>query len=279
MSLLEKYRPKTFKELIPSKDLDKKIDQLKQSVQNKTPTILYGNAGIGKTTIVHVTANELGYTVIETNSSNERKKENMQQTLKQVQHNTFTPTLFLFDEADGLNYKNNITSIILEILQKTRHPIIMTANNIQKIPYIIQKQCTTIRLYEPNITDIAKRVKEISQKENMKIHAGEISTDIRSTFLKVFYGGEVYDKQNMFNRTKQILQKQVTNINNDDLTWLLDNSSNYTGRNLIEFHELLSLSELYGLHLLKEIPKARNPYITYPYFIKRSSLLKTAQKH
>lgn len=274
-NLLEFYRPKTLKEFIPSKDLDKKIEKIKETIKQNGTVILSGNAGIGKTTLSNIMANELGYTIIETNASNERKKENLEQILRQVQLGTFMPTLYLFDEVDGLNWSSSIISIMQKIIQKTVHPIIMTANNLRKIPQTIQKQCTMIKLYSPNLTDVAQRIREIAEKEGIKPQYGNISSDVRNTILKTFYGGEVYQKEDKFTKIKQIFMKQTKNITKDEMIWIAGNISNfYTGRQLIETVELVADADVYGLALMRELDKSRFGVVRYPYFLKRASLVK-----
>ena len=278
MSLVEKYRPQSFKDFLKPLDFDKKLTKILQCMSQRIPILLAGKSGIGKTTLVYVIARDQGYTVYETNASDERKQENLKQILKRVQMYTFVKTLFLFDEIDGLNWSKT-KSIMIQILKKSIHPIFMTANEIYKIPEIIKKSCQVIPLTEPKLTDIAQRIKEISEKEHITPRYGTISTDVRNTLLKTFYGGEVYQKESQFEKVKQIFLKQTENITKEDIIWMIDNSVRFfSGRSLIEFIELITKADIYGLELLKEREKGNFSTCTYPFYLRRLSVIRKGEK-
>jgi len=248
-------------------------------MSQRIPILLSGKSGIGKTTLVYIIAKDQGYAVSETNASDERKQEDLQHILKRVQMYTFVKTLFLFDEADGLNWYKT-TSIMIQILKKSIHPIFMTANEIYKIPEIIKKSCQVIPLTEPHLTDIAQRIKEISEKEHITPRYGTISTDVRNTLLKTFYGGEVYQKDNQFEKVKQIFLRQTEEIEKEDIIWLVDNACRYySGRSLIEFIDLICKADIYGIELLKEREKGNFSTVTYPFYLRRLSVLRKREKN
>jgi len=277
-SIIERYRPKTLKEFIKSKGFNKKLEKIKLALDKNTPVIIHGEAGIGKTTLVHVLANEYGFKLIETNMSDERKKEDLVLMLRQVQMKSFFRTLFLLDEADGINWTKENTKIMREILTKTRHPIFLTANELKKIPGEIKKICVKISLKPPSLTAVVQRIKEIAEKEGIKPKYGAVSSDVRNTMIKTLIGGEVYEKEDQFKKIKQIFLKQRQDITKDDVIWLLDNSCNfYNGKKLVDFIDLLAKADIYGLELLKEMEKGRYAEVRYPYFIRRASLAQKKQ--
>ena len=272
-SLTEKYRPKILKEFIKPRGFDKQLGKIQLGINENNAILLYGKAGIGKTTLVYVLANEYGYKVIETNMSNERKREDLSLMMRTVQMKTFLKTMFLLDEVDGIKWTKSNTSIMLRLLNKTQHPIFLTANEIRKIPDSIKKICIRISLRSPSLIDVVQRIKEIAEKERIKPKYGTVSSDVRNTMIKTLIGGEVYEKEDQFAKIKQIFLRQRQDITKDDLIWMLDNAFGfYSGKDLVDFIDLLAKANIYGIELLKEINKGRYSDVRFPYYLRRASL-------
>jgi DNA polymerase III delta prime subunit len=113
----EKYRPKTLAEYYMQKNqLDKVkewLDDLsdKSDVDPKPFLILYGTAGVGKTTLAHLILQKYGYEIIECNASDTRSKKQIQDMIGGISgvsialdnKNRFKKTAIIMDEIDGLN--------------------------------------------------------------------------------------------------------------------------------------------------------------------------------
>src|SRR3989304_7401617 len=72
----EKYRPRTLSQITGH---NKAVEELKkwamswmQAIPENRAVVLYGRAGIGKTTAAHALAREMGWDVIELNASDQR---------------------------------------------------------------------------------------------------------------------------------------------------------------------------------------------------------------
>lgn len=79
----EKYRPKSFKDVIGNgkqkKEIETWVDGWKNN-QVQKPLLLIGPAGIGKTTMAHIIANEFSE-YIELNASDERRYDDIKRTI------------------------------------------------------------------------------------------------------------------------------------------------------------------------------------------------------
>ena len=106
--LVHKYKPKGIKE-IEGQDLQ--IEKLKDFIinhsrQKKKAVLIYGPSGIGKTSTAYAIANDLNYEIYETNASEFRNSEQINQKVGNAikQQSLFAKgKIILVDEIDGLS--------------------------------------------------------------------------------------------------------------------------------------------------------------------------------
>ncbi|NPA23675.1 MAG: replication factor C large subunit [Crenarchaeota archaeon] len=137
---VEKYRPRRLSEIVDIEEAKRRVvEWIKQWLSGKIPEkkaiLLVGPPGVGKTTLAHAVANEFGLEVLELNASDVRTGERLRQiigkAMKEASLFGFRGRLILLDEVDGLHAREDAggLSAIIELVQETRWPIIMTANN------------------------------------------------------------------------------------------------------------------------------------------------------
>ncbi len=137
---VEKYRPRRLSEIVDIEEAKRRVvEWIKQWLSGKIPEkkaiLLVGPPGVGKTTLAHAVANEFGLEVLELNASDVRTGERLRQIIGKAMREAslfgFRGRLILLDEVDGLHAREDAggLSAIIELVQETRWPIIMTANN------------------------------------------------------------------------------------------------------------------------------------------------------
>ncbi len=134
---IQKYLPKTTKDIIGQ---DKAIESLKSFIseygngKTKRCSILYGGIGSGKTSSVVAIAEELGYELVEMNSSDFRNKDKIENFIgiAMKQRSLFFPSkIILVDEIDGLSGTRDRGGVqtITKLIKDSAFPIICTAND------------------------------------------------------------------------------------------------------------------------------------------------------
>lgn len=96
--------------------------------------MLYGPAGVGKTSISEALANERRWDLVEINASDKRSGEILSRIagLASTQTTLFSKgRLILLDEVDGINLREDQGAVttILQIIKETQYPLILTAND------------------------------------------------------------------------------------------------------------------------------------------------------
>src|SRR5271157_3516825 len=102
---VEKYRPQKVADMVGNEDTRRRfVSWLEGWEQGTKPALLVGPPGTGKTTLVHATAAELGYYVIELNASDLRTKEALKGRIGALSSGSLVDEkrLLFLDEVDGL---------------------------------------------------------------------------------------------------------------------------------------------------------------------------------
>jgi replication factor C large subunit len=184
---VEKYRPASLDDFRGS---SKTVEQVRDWVanwssdQNEKALLLHGPPGSGKTSLVHALADAMDRELFETNASEARTKDAVQEKLAQaVKQRSFTgkEKIILIDEVDGMGRSDRGgKKIINRLLGETRFPIILTAND----PYdsgmqSIRNKATVVELGGVHTNSIAARLREICEEEGVGYEDGAMKAIAR----------------------------------------------------------------------------------------------------
>ncbi|MFB6180967.1 MAG: replication factor C large subunit [Candidatus Nanohalobium sp.] len=146
--------------------------------QGDKPVLLHGQAGTGKTSLVEALANDLGYELVETNASDVRTKSKLEEELKEAtrQASFFGgQKLILVDEVDGMSGNSDRGGVqeIGKIIDETRFPIIMTANDAYDSSIkSLRNKAKTVELDSVHTNSIAAFLRDILEKEGIDYEDG-----------------------------------------------------------------------------------------------------------
>lgn len=178
----EKYRPQTLSQVVGH---NKAVDELKlwaQAWTQGTPearaVVLYGRAGIGKTTAAHALAHDMGWEAIEMNASDQRTAEIIEKVAGSAsQMGTLTEArkrLVILDEADNIHgtADRGGERAILELIKKTSQPIILIANELYDISAGLRTACKPIQFSSVMSRSMIPALKRIVETEGIKCGLG-----------------------------------------------------------------------------------------------------------
>ncbi|MEM2940505.1 MAG: replication factor C large subunit [Thermoproteota archaeon] len=174
LSWVEKHKPTTLDEIVGN-DAAKKdfIDWLQKWDERGKAAMLHGPPGVGKTILVEVAASTLGFRLIETNASETRKAEYLENIIKPAAFNRslFSSRMMIFfDEVDGISGDESGTmNFLLELIGSSRVPIVMAANDPWSPQlYKIRDKVYKIPMHRIRLPSIIKRLRDICRAENVR---------------------------------------------------------------------------------------------------------------
>lgn len=244
----EKYRPKSLNDYYISKQHLELVKDWIKALRDNEPDakpflILYGTAGIGKTTLAHLILQKFGYEIIECNASDTRSKKQIKESIGTVSRvsvcidnkNNFKPTAIIMDEIDGLNGVNEnsgvqeLVDIIVSKDKNTKEtkwicPVVCTTNNIkEKKLQNLLKYGILLNLKKPNCNDALKLIDKILKEEGFEITNAEkdnIIMNANGDYRQII----MLLHQNYLNR--------CNNLNNQ-------NQGNYVDSNYVDSNKLI----------------------------------------
>ena len=180
---VEKYRPKKIEEVTGNDEAKVLfIEWLKNKRHTKKAVLLYGPAGVGKTTLVMAAAKEFNFTVIEMNASDTRSEKAINAVAKPATAyksldsfsdgtNKSIGNILFLDEVDGIagNEDRGGVNAILKIVEKSLVPVIMAANDpdIGKLRPL-KKVSLLVRFQQVRIPLIIALLQKICLLEHVK---------------------------------------------------------------------------------------------------------------
>jgi len=194
----EKYRPKCLGDiLLPAGDLKKARDWIRdfKSRKEKTPNCLfiYGEPGLGKTSLAKVLLEEYEYDVCEFNASELRNQRQVRESLAEINGNMNVLSFMvskkrsmgvIMDEIDGMssNDKGGLTELMNTIFTKRNgkekrpsgSPFICISNSIDKKIKTLRDKSVSIKFSRPNKMLMTKLIERILKSESIEVDYFEI---------------------------------------------------------------------------------------------------------
>lgn len=209
--LIEKWRPKEFKEVVGLKDIERFSIMISDPLE--MPNLLfYGPQGTGKTSLAKIIINKLQpINVLRINGSDTtgvdtiRDKVYNFMTSKSSESNK--PRLVWIEEFDFMSKSSfaALRSMIEQYIQNAR--FICTGNYLYKIPEPIQSRFSVIEFEKPNDDEILPRIKFICEQEEITVE---------DDVLKEIIKGHRGDIRGIINTIQQL------SLNNDKHITTLD---------------------------------------------------------
>ena len=190
----EKYRPKTLSGVVGNPkavaDLTAWARQWNSGIPKQRAVVLMGSPGVGKTTSAEALAADMGWDIIEMNSSDQRTGDAIRENaLRGASSNTFGEDgsflsvrdgkrkLIVLDEADSLfgNSDRGAMPVIVELIRTTLQPVMLIVNDFYELSRkssAIKSETLQITFQRPTTVSIVKALRNICANEGIDAEDG-----------------------------------------------------------------------------------------------------------
>jgi replication factor C large subunit len=172
----EKYRPSTLREVLGNNKAVEELRRWAASWEAGKPesraAILYGPAGVGKTSAALALAREMNWDAIEMNASDIRTAGMIQKVAGPASRSsTFSgqKRLIILDEADNLHgtADRGGAAAMLRLAKQTSQPLLLIANEYYEIEKPLRDAGLGVQFRSIRSTTIASALREICKKEGI----------------------------------------------------------------------------------------------------------------
>jgi replication factor C large subunit len=153
----EKYKPLRAEDVLGNP----KVTEDLKKYNWKTPVILYGPPGCGKSVLAKALANESGYDIVEINDDNIKNGK----TIAESSSLFGNRKLIVFDNADNIDDIGEVS----DILKITKNPTILITSDFEsKRLATAKKLCEKFQMRRPSPVSVAKLLESIAAKEGIE---------------------------------------------------------------------------------------------------------------
>lgn len=172
----EKYRPRTLEDVVGNKkavrDFRAWAEEWQSGIPETKAVILYGPAGIGKTSSAHALARDMEWDVIELNASDQRTAGVIEKIAgSAASMNTLfgSKRLIILDEADNIHGTADRGGMraISGIIKGTLQPIVLIANDIYGLTPTIRNLCLEIKFGSVQSRSMVPALKKVCKAEEV----------------------------------------------------------------------------------------------------------------
>ncbi len=179
----EKYRPQTLAGVIGHPTAVGELRDWAESwlygIPKNKALLLYGPAGVGKTSAAYALANDVGWEIVEINASDQRtaaKIEEVAGSGSRMETLSGRKRLIIVDEADSIHGSADRggEKAIIGVIKKTIQPIILTANELYDMSPGLRGSCKVIQFKSVSSSSIGHIIRNITEKEGVVYGVGVI---------------------------------------------------------------------------------------------------------
>jgi len=179
----ERYRPDSMDGYVGNQHIIEKVKIYIES--NDVPhLLLYGQAGTGKTTLAKIITNQIDCDLMYINASDENSVDAVRDKIRGFASSMGFKEwkIVILDEADYLtpNAQAALRNLMETFSRTTR--FILTCNYVEKVIDPIQSRCQTFGITPPSKKEVAMRLKQILDMEEVKYEMSDLAILVNSGY-------------------------------------------------------------------------------------------------
>jgi len=180
---VEKYRPLSLDTYIGNEHLLDKVSVYLKS-GDLPHLLLYGRAGTGKTTLAKILVKNIECDYLYINASDENSVDTVRNKVRQfastVGFKDFK--IIILDECDYIT--PNAQAALRNLMETfSKHcRFILTCNYVERIIDPIQSRCQAFQIVPPSKTEVAQRLNQILEEEEVKFELEDLKILINSGY-------------------------------------------------------------------------------------------------
>ena len=180
---VEKYRPYSLDTYIGNEHLKSKVTIYLQN--NDLPhLLLYGKAGTGKTTLAKILVNNIECDYLYINASDENSVDTVRNKVRHFASTVGFKDLkvIILDECDYIT--PNAQAALRNLMETfSKHcRFILTCNYVERIIDPIQSRCQLFQIVPPSKTEVAQRLNQILDEEEINFELEDLKILINSGY-------------------------------------------------------------------------------------------------
>ena len=180
---VEKYRPLSLDTYIGNEHLKSKVEIYLES-GDLPHLLLYGKAGTGKTTLAKILVKNIESDYLYINASDENSVDTVRNKVRQFASTVGFKDLkiIILDECDYIT--PNAQAALRNLMETfSKHcRFILTCNFVERIIDPIQSRCQLFQIIPPSKVEVAQRLNEILEKEEINYELQDLKILIDSNY-------------------------------------------------------------------------------------------------
>lgn len=180
---VERYRPQGLEGYVGNEHI---LEKVKIYIENEDVPhlLLYGQAGTGKTTLAKIITNQIDCDVMYINASDENNVDTVRDKIRGFASSMGFRKwkVIILDESDYLtpNAQAALRNLMETFSKTTR--FILTCNYVEKIIDPIQSRCQTFGITPPSKKEVAMRLKDILDGEEVNYQMEDLAVLVNSGY-------------------------------------------------------------------------------------------------
>lgn len=166
--LLEKYTPKSTKEIVGNGLRIAEIKRFLSSWKKGSAILVHGPTGSSKSTAIKLAAHELGYDVVESHGDEKRSVDSFFQS--SVQRGIFSKKrMLLFEDIETLPMRG-----MAELTKRSEHPVICTIGDAYQLSTPVRKNFKLVKFDKISEAELLAFAESVCRKENMQLNRRQL---------------------------------------------------------------------------------------------------------